>query len=84
VCHTQGPLYVGLCQQSGDNQHDGIKVGRGIPQPPGDPWPPAVGRTNYWLSAPTGTTQYLPGPARPLSDCSLTVSAVVSDRRMQL
>jgi len=32
VCHTQGPLYVGLCQQSGDNQHDGIKVGRGVPR----------------------------------------------------
>jgi len=31
VCHTQGPLYVGQCQQMGDNQHDGIKVGRGVP-----------------------------------------------------
>ena len=39
MCHTQGPLYVGLCQQSGDNQHHGIKVGRGVPPPPGDPWP---------------------------------------------
>jgi len=56
MCHTQGPLYVGLCQQSGDNQHDRIKVGRGIPPPPGDPWPPAVVSTNYWLSAPTGST----------------------------
>jgi len=31
VHHTQGPLYVGLCQQLGDKQHDGIKVGRGVP-----------------------------------------------------
>ena len=29
---------------------------------PGDPWPPAVGRTNYWLTAPTEPTQYLAGP----------------------
>jgi len=34
VCHTQGPLHVGLCQQSGDKQHDGIKVGRGVPRRP--------------------------------------------------
>jgi len=67
VCHTQGTLYVGLCQQTGDNQHDGIKVGRDVPPPPGDPWPPAVARTNYWLSAPTGMMHYLPGPALPLS-----------------
>jgi len=40
----------------GDNQHDGIKIGRGVPTPPGDPWPAAVGRTNYWLSAPTRPT----------------------------
>jgi len=55
VCHTQGPLCVGLCQQSGDNQHEGISRQR-CPPPPGDSWPPAVGLTNYWLSAPTGPT----------------------------
>jgi len=52
VCHTQGPLCVGLCQRSGDNQHDGIKVA----EAPGNLSPPAVGRTNYWLTAPTGPT----------------------------
>jgi len=31
------------------------------PPPPGDPWPPAVGRTNYWLTAPTGPK----GPTGP-------------------
>jgi len=25
----------------------------------------AVGRTNYWLTAPTGPTQYLPDPSAP-------------------
>ena len=54
----------------GNKQHDGIKVGRGVPPLPGDLWRPAVSRTNYWLSSPTGRRSIYPDPhGRCLTIC---------------